>query len=117
MRWVTREHVRTERAKKRSVWHRWFAWHPVVVRVEKGFEQRVWFAPLERKWSFGRYGEQKGHWRYRHPLVRAERTDLAPEQTDSRYARDDDVARNGSEGRVSPDLGGHKNRSGESRLH
>jgi hypothetical protein len=84
MRWATRQHVLTARAIRRSRWHRWFAWHPIVVR-EKEFEHRVWFAHLERKWSFGRYGEQKGHWRYRYPVVRAEH-----------YAEQYDISRDGA---------------------
>jgi hypothetical protein len=110
MRWVTREYVRTEQARRRSVWHRWFAWYPVVVSVEGGVDHWVWFERLERKWSVGGYGDQKGHWRYRHLVVDAERANLQAEQYD-------DVTRDGSEGRVPPDLGGHQNRPGESRLH
>ena len=112
MRWATREYVRTEQARRRSVWHRWFAWYPVVVRVEGEFDHWAWFEHLERKWSLGHYGDRKGHWRYRHPLVHVE-------QTDSRLAPDDsdDVTRDGSEGRVPHDLNGHDTRSGESRLH
>jgi hypothetical protein len=76
MRWVTREYARTVRAKRRSAWHRWFAWYPVVVRFDKEFERRVWLERLERKWSVGRYGDQKGHWRYRHPVFHPEQHDL-----------------------------------------
>jgi hypothetical protein len=70
MRWVTREYVRTEQARRRSVWHRWFAWHPVVVKVHDEFDHWVWFECLERKWSIGKYGG--GLWRYRHPRARPE---------------------------------------------
>jgi len=73
MRWVTREYVRTEQARRRSVWHRWFAWHPVIVRVEEEFDHWVWFERLERKWSLSKYG--KGHWRYRHPRAHPEQFD------------------------------------------
>ena len=72
-RWVTREYIRTEQARRRSVWHRWFAWHPVVVKVHDEFDHWVWFECLERKWSIGKYGG--GLWRYRHP--RARETDVA----------------------------------------
>jgi hypothetical protein len=82
MRWVTREHVRTEQARKRSVWHRWFAWYPVVVSVEAELDRWVWSEHLERKWSLGRYGNQKGHWRYRHPVVLAQRASLGAERAD-----------------------------------
>ena len=71
MRWATRQHVRTEQAKRRSVWHRWFAWYPVVVSVEGEFDHWAWFEHLERKWSVGGYGDQKGRWKYRHPVVRS----------------------------------------------
>ena len=108
MRWVTREYVRTEQARRRSVWHRWFAWYPVVVCVEEDFDHWVWLERLDRKWSLGRYGDHKGHWRYRHPMVRAERANLYAEQYD-------DVTGDGSA--VPPDLGGREARRGESRLH
>jgi hypothetical protein len=65
MRWATRQHVLTSHARRRSVWHRWFAWYPVVVSGEEEFDHWVWFERLERKWSIGRYGAQ--FWRYRHP--------------------------------------------------
>jgi len=78
MRWVTREYVRTEQASRRSVWHRWFAWYPVVVRAHDEFDHWVWFERLERKWSIGKYGG--GHWRYRHP--RAHREQSYAEQYD-----------------------------------
>jgi hypothetical protein len=78
--------------------------------ASRGVDHWVWFERLERKWSVGGYGDQKGHWRYRHLVVDAERANLQAEQYD-------DVTRDGSEGRVPPDLGGHQNRPGESRLH
>jgi hypothetical protein len=109
MRWVTREYVRTVQARRRSVWHRWFAWYPVIVSVEEEFDHWVWLERLERKWSLGRYGDQKGHWRYRYPVIHAEHY---AEQYD-----DDDVTRDGPEGSVPPDRGGQQNRPGESRLH
>ena len=65
MRWVTREYVRTVQARRRSLWHHWFAWYPVVVKVDDGVDHWVWFERLERKWSIGSYGAQ--FWRYRHP--------------------------------------------------
>ena len=65
-----------------SVWHRWFAWYPVVVSVEDELDHWVWLEHLERKWSLSRYGD-KGCWRYRHPVVDAERGNLHAEQTDS----------------------------------
>jgi len=77
VRWVTREHVRTVQTRRRSVWHLWFAWYPVVVKVEGEFDHWVWLEHLERKWSVSHYGEQKVHWRYRYPVVRAERANLA----------------------------------------
>jgi hypothetical protein len=98
MRWATRQHVLTSKAKRRSLWHRWFAWYPVVVKADDELDTRVWLEHLERKWSVGGYGDQKGHWRYRHPVVDAERANLQAEQYN-------DVTRDGSEGR------------GESRLH
>jgi hypothetical protein len=36
MRWVTREYVRTEQARRRSVWHRWF----ISAAVKLGGESR-----------------------------------------------------------------------------
>jgi hypothetical protein len=87
MRWVTREHVRTEQARRRSLWHRWFAWYPVVVSVEGEFDHRVWLEHLERKWSVGRY-RNHGHWRYRYPVIHAEH-----------YAEQYDVAGDEPEGR------------------
>ena len=79
MRWATRQHVLTAQAKRRSLWHRWFAWHPVVVSVEEELDHWVWFEHLERKWSVGRYGDEKGRWRYRHPVVHAEQNDVSPD--------------------------------------
>jgi hypothetical protein len=80
MRWATRQHVLTSRAKQRSVWHRWFAWHPVIIGAEQEeFDHWVWFETLERKWSLGRYGDRKGHWRYRHPAVPAKQPDKIPD--------------------------------------
>ena len=76
MRWVTREYVRTVQAKRRSVWHRWFAWYPVIVSVEEESDHWVWLETLERKWSLGRYADRKGHWRYRHPVVPAKQPDV-----------------------------------------
>jgi hypothetical protein len=81
MRRVTREYVRTEQARRRSLWHPWFAWHPVLVSVDEEFACWVWLEHLERKWSLGRYGNH-GHWRYRYPAVHADRADLHAEQTD-----------------------------------
>jgi hypothetical protein len=109
MRWVTREYVRTAQAKRRSVWHRWFAWYPVIVSVEEQFDHWVWLERLDRKWSLGRYGDCKGHWRYRHPLRRP-LADLP--------AGRHDVTRDGPEGRVPPLRGGHEASPEESsRLH
>jgi hypothetical protein len=54
------------------------AWYPVVVRFDKEFERRVWLEHLERKWSVGRYGQQKGHWRYRYPVVPGEQPSVIP---------------------------------------
>ena len=48
MRWATRQHVLTSRAKRRSLWQRWFAWYPVVVSVEEEFDHWVWFEHLEK---------------------------------------------------------------------
>jgi hypothetical protein len=50
---------------RRSLWHLWFAWYPVVVKGRDEFDHWVWFERLERKWSIGKYGG--GCWRYRHP--------------------------------------------------
>ena len=107
MRWVTREYVRTEQARRRSLWQLWFAWHPVVVSVEGEFDHWVWFERLERKWSLGRYNDRKGHWRYRYPVIHAEHY---AEQYD--VLTDDELKR-----RLSSDPRGHQNRPGESRLH
>jgi hypothetical protein len=112
MKLLAQSRTRPQRSASLLKWHHWFAWYPVVVRVDDELKHWVWLEHLERKWSLGEYGD-RGHWRYRDPV---ERADLYSEQTDSRFARDD-VARDGSEGRVSPDLGGHQNRPGESRLH
>ena len=76
MRWPTREYVLTSRAKQRSLWHRWLAWYPVIVSVKDEFDHWVWLERLERKWSVGHYGDQKGHWRYRHPVFHPEQYDL-----------------------------------------
>ena len=45
---ATRQHVLTSRAKRRSLWQRWFAWYPVVVSVEEEFDHWVWFEHLEK---------------------------------------------------------------------
>jgi hypothetical protein len=97
MRWATRQHVRTEQAKRRSVWHRWFAWYPVVVGVEGEFDHWIWFEDLERKWSVGGYGDQKGRWKYRHPMVRAERAEGEQSlQRANLHSEQYDAARHGS---------------------
>ena len=74
MRWATREHLLTVQSKRRSLWHHWFAWYPVVVRVEDELDHWVWFEHLERKWSHSRYGSEKGRWRYRHPMADEEQS-------------------------------------------
>jgi hypothetical protein len=51
MRWATRQHVLTSKARRRSLWHHWFAWYPVVVKVDDELDHWVWFERLERKWS------------------------------------------------------------------
>ena len=68
MRWATRQHILKSQAIRRSLWHQWFAWYPVVVRAHDELEHWVWFERLERKWSIGKYGG--GCWRYRHPRAR-----------------------------------------------
>ena len=52
----------------------------LVVSVEDELDHWVWFERLERKWSLGRYHNQKGRWRYRYPVIKAERPDLDAEQ-------------------------------------
>ncbi len=47
-----------------SEWHRWFAWHPVVIAIEGRSEYWVWLEIVERKWGRSRYSG-KGKWRYR----------------------------------------------------
>ena len=74
MRWATRQHVLTSKARKRSLWHHWFAWYPVVMTVDDELDHWVWFERLERKWSIGKYGDQKGHWRYRHSMAHPEQS-------------------------------------------
>src|SRR5262249_15420713 len=64
MRWATRQHVRTMRDERRSMWHRWFAWRPIVMKNVDGFDQWVWLEYVERKLSHGRYGLER-FWRYR----------------------------------------------------
>jgi hypothetical protein len=71
MRWATRQHVLTSRARRHSLWHYWFAWYPVVVTVEDEFDHWVWFERLERKWQLSKYGG-KGRWKYRHPVAHPE---------------------------------------------
>jgi hypothetical protein len=43
----------------------------VIVSVEDEFDHWIWFETLQRKWSYGRYGRQIGHWRYRYPVAYA----------------------------------------------
>ena len=73
MRWATRQHVLTSQAQRHSLWHHWFAWYPVVVKVDDELDNWVWFEHLERKWSISKYGS-KGHWRYRHPIAHPEQS-------------------------------------------
>jgi hypothetical protein len=73
MRWATRQYVLTSKARRRSLWHQWFAWYPVVVKVDDELDHWVWFERLERKWSISKYGG-KGHWRYRHPMAHPEQS-------------------------------------------
>jgi hypothetical protein len=56
-----RQYVLTSKARRRSLWHQWFAWYPVVVKVDDELDHWVWFERLERKWSISKYGG-KGHW-------------------------------------------------------
>jgi hypothetical protein len=51
------------KAHAQSEWHRWFAWHPVIIWVE-GKPARVWLRYLQRRLGTSRItGEPK--WRYR----------------------------------------------------
>ena len=73
MRWATRQHVLTSKARRRSLWHHWFAWHPVVVTADDELENWVWLERVERKWSIGKYGG-KGRWKYRLLMVHPEQS-------------------------------------------
>jgi hypothetical protein len=73
MRWATRQHVLTTKARRRSLWHQWFAWYPVVVKVEDELDQWVWLERVERKWSIGKYGDQ-GRWKYRRRVAHPEQS-------------------------------------------
>jgi hypothetical protein len=77
MRWATRQHVLTSRARRRSLWHHWFAWYPVVVNVDDELDHWVWFERPERKWSISKYGG-RGRWRYRHPMAQSEQSFFDP---------------------------------------
>jgi hypothetical protein len=51
------------RAAAHAEWHRWFAWHPVVLWIE-GRPTRVWLRYIKRRLGTSRVsGERK--WRYR----------------------------------------------------
>jgi hypothetical protein len=47
MRWATRQHVLTSQARRHSLWHHWFAWYPVAVKVDDELDHWVWFERLE----------------------------------------------------------------------
>jgi hypothetical protein len=46
------------------MWHRWFAWRPIVMKIEGELDHWVWFEYVQRKWSHSRYGD-KSYWKYR----------------------------------------------------
>ena len=68
MEWASRSHKRQMRFQKRQVmnsnWHRWFAWHPVMIAIEGKTDYWAWLEYIDRKWKTGAYtGERQ--WRYR----------------------------------------------------
>jgi len=71
MRWATRQHVLTSQARRHSLWHHWFAWYPVAVKVDDELDHWVWFERLEENGPFSKYGGE-GRWRYRHPTARSD---------------------------------------------
>jgi hypothetical protein len=38
-----------ETKRIRAEWHKWFAWYPVVIRIEEGHKIKAWLQYVERK--------------------------------------------------------------------
>jgi hypothetical protein len=72
MKFLARSHTRLQRPASLLKWHHWFAWYPVVVRVNDELKHWVWLERLERKWSISKNGDQ--FWRYRDPVAHLEQS-------------------------------------------
>ena len=73
MKWFTLK-TKRNRIYEKSKWHRWFAWHPVTIKIHEpeGVYEKVWLEWIQRcgtlhTWGFDIYWiweyrrEQKGH--------------------------------------------------------
>lgn len=51
MRWrkVLAHQKLRERARKECVWHKWFAWYPVIIEHDEGSQTKAWLEFVGRK--------------------------------------------------------------------
>ena len=46
-----------EKVRRRGIYHRWFAWHPVIVSItDDGRRVKVWWEYVERKGHITQFG-------------------------------------------------------------
>jgi hypothetical protein len=68
MKWINGETCKSQR-KRKEVWHKWFAWHPVRVgKITVGEKTRyikVWLCYVQRQGIYcSGYGESVWVWEY-----------------------------------------------------
>jgi len=59
MKWKSRKDIAI---KKKSTWHKWFAWHPVYLMSEGEVRTRVWLEVVERIGYYHRDPIWGSHW-------------------------------------------------------
>lgn len=70
MKWINGETWESERTRK-SDWHKWFAWFPVVIAIRlmpegKSRTIQVWLEYVERKGQYcSSWGSEGWEWEYR----------------------------------------------------
>lgn len=68
MRWS----IKSKQCIDKSVWHKWFAWHPVCIRHHAGGgRDMVWWEQVNRK---GKYIGGKDGWDYKYKLLNQEKS-------------------------------------------
>ena len=72
MRWIKKRPPETRRYKRLAMWHRWFAWYPVVLE-DGGMagQKKVWLESIERQGRFvdSRYIDES-YWTWFYRLTR-----------------------------------------------